>query len=486
MPCFARPGRDDAPQLVGRLLLVSYHYPPSTEAGALRWQQLTNCARQRGWAVDVLTLHPDDLATRDDSRIDLLAPDTRVFGIPKPGLLIDRAVQWCLQHSLPLGRRPQGAGAPPLKTSLAKSEVTYSAGLYQVVRRAFFTWRWVAIQRAWSGAAARVGDMLCRQHDYLAVVSCGPPHWIHETADQLGRTHDLPFVADLRDPWSQAERLPEHIASPLWYQWAERSERDVLGRADLVVSNTGLAARALGKRLPTVRVVAVMNGYDDLMPSTSVTRTRYTISYAGTVYIDRNPRHLFRAARQVIDELDLHPDDFELEFIGHRYDLDGLTLEQIAAEEGVEDYVTPRDPMPRTALLDHLRHSSMLVSLPQDSHMAIPSKLFEYMVYQTDMLVLADATSASAELLKGTTASVCQPNDVPAIASAIRLGYQRFRQDVRPEPLAHDVRFSRTHQADILFDAINDFVLSKATGFIDSTASPAEPASRTEGSAGPT
>ncbi len=412
----------------------------------MRWQQLTNCARERGWAVDVLTLHPDDLATRDDSRIDLLAPDTRVFGIPKPGLLIDRAVQWCLQHSWPLSRRPHGAGATQLKTSLAKSEVTYSAGLYQVVRRAFFTWRWVAIQRAWSGAAARVGDKLCRQNDYLAVISCGPPQWIHETADQLGRTHDLPFVADLRDPWSQAERLPEHIASPLWYRWAERSEREVLGRADLVVSNTGLAARALEKRLSTTRVVAVMNGYDDLMPQTSIKRTRYTISYAGTVYIDRNPRHLFRAARQVIDELGLSPDDFELEFIGHRYDLDGLTLEQIATEEGVEDFVILRDPMPRTALLDYLQRSSMLVSLPQDSRMAIPSKVFEYMVYEADMLVLADAASASAELLKGTTASVCQPTDVPAIASAIRVGYQRFSQHARPEPLAHEVRFSRAYQ----------------------------------------
>ena len=97
----------------------------------------------------------------------------------------------------------------------------------------------------------------------------------------------------------------------------------------------------------------------------------------------------------------------------------------------------------------------MLVSLPQDSTLAIPSKLYEYMRFPARLLALSDPNSASAKLLAGTDADVVDPSDVDAIAERFRRRYLEFAAGVRPVPLAADRRFSREHQAQLLLDGLD-------------------------------
>ncbi|MQA92807.1 MAG: hypothetical protein GEU90_21725, partial [Gemmatimonas sp.] len=75
---FVAPGK---PATGPRILLLSYHFPPGSAAGSLRWQKLTGLVADRGWGVDVVTLDPTDLAKRDDRRLRELPAGTRVFGV---------------------------------------------------------------------------------------------------------------------------------------------------------------------------------------------------------------------------------------------------------------------------------------------------------------------------------------------------------------------------------------------------------------------
>ena len=187
----------------------------------------------------------------------------------------------------------------------------------------------------------------------------------HEAGRLVARARGVSMVMDLRDPWSLLQRLPEEIASPLWLALATRSERRALARAALVVANTEPLCLALQAKYPEARsrITTVTNGYDeDPLPGSRCGR-RFTIAYAGAIYLDRDPRILFKAAARMIRELALSPSDLRIELMGDVERFDGVPTQVIAGEEGLDGFVGIRPPGPRREAIQFLADASMLVSL---------------------------------------------------------------------------------------------------------------------------
>jgi glycosyltransferase involved in cell wall biosynthesis len=265
---------------------------------------------------------------------------------------------------------------------------------------------------------------------------------------------------DLRDPWSLQERLLEPKASPLYFYIERWYERKSLASAALVVSNTAPATAALSRAYPRApgRFLTVLNGYDEDPVPDCPPRSRFVIAYAGSIYYDRNPRLLFRAVSRVASTQSLTSADIGLHFVGNVERFDGVSLADMAREEGVEHLLTLQSRLPRQELFRVLEGASILVSLPQDSHMAIPSKIYEYMTFHATLLVMAEPGSATAQLLAGSGADVVAPHDLGTMAGVIARRYEEFREGEVPSPLATDRSFSRAEQARILLDAIEDVV----------------------------
>jgi len=279
---------------------------------------------------------------------------------------------------------------------------------------------------------------------------------VHVAGRRVARATGTPLVMDLRDPWSLVERLPEVIASPVWLALAARYERQTIARAALVVTNTEPARLALEAKYPDARsrIVTVTNGYDEDPQLRSRHGSRFTIAYAGAIYLDRNPRMLFRAAARVVREFALSPSDFRIELMGEVDSVDGVPTLVIASEEGIDGFVGLRPPGPRREASQFLAEGSMLLSLPQDSDMAIPSKIFEYMQYDAWILALADRGSATEHLLRDSHADVVAPQDLESLTAVLRKRYLQYAHGERPTRLATELRYSRREQARRLFDAI--------------------------------
>lgn len=104
--------------------------------------------------------------------------------------------------------------------------------------------------------------------------------------------------------------------------------------------------------------------------------------------------------------------------------------------------------------MEFLAGAQMLVSLPQDSDLAIPSKVFEYMSFPAWILALADPGSATADLLAGTGAFATAPGDVEGIAAVVNRCYEQYVRGVRPEPLSANRALSRETQAGRFLESI--------------------------------
>jgi glycosyltransferase involved in cell wall biosynthesis len=268
---------------------------------------------------------------------------------------------------------------------------------------------------------------------------------------------------DLRDPWSLVERLAGDIASPVWYRLARRYERPTVGRAALIVMNTEPARRAMQHAYPEAahRIITVTNGYDeDEVVSARSALGRFTIVFAGSVYLDRNPRILLQALAIVVKDLQLTPNDIRIEFIG---DTDQSSIAGMARDEGVEPFIRVTGFRPRNELRELLGKATVLVSLNQDSNMAIPSKIFEYMQYPAWLVALADRESATELLLRGTSADVVAPADTAALANVLRRHYRQYEGGERPARPTVETRFSRRTQAALLFDALDRVTAGNGT-----------------------
>ncbi|OLD52145.1 MAG: hypothetical protein AUI63_00270 [Gemmatimonadetes bacterium 13_1_40CM_2_60_3] len=283
---------------------------------------------------------------------------------------------------------------------------------------------------------------------------------VHEGARLLSLATGLPLVIDFRDPWQLTVRLPEAIAHPVWLRLAVRYERRVVQRASLAIVNTDPCRVAMQAVYPDAhdRILTVMNGYDeDPLPPSSPER-RFRVAYAGSILLDRSPRTLFRAAAQVVRELRLTPEDFSIEFLGDVVSHDGLTIDLLAEQEGLRGFVRVLPTRHRREALEFLGRASLLVSLPQDTHLAIPSKIFEYLRFDAPILALAEKGSATELVLHETRARVLPPADVLGIANVIAACYKDRCAGRRPSGAVNDDRLSRRVQAQKLFAAIEELV----------------------------
>ncbi len=448
-----------------RLLLISPHFPPGQAAGARRWEKLAQFAVDRGFGLDVVTFDPQDLDSPDSSRLEALPNQIRVFGVRSRRHALARAIDalWGLVRPLRSLARPSTTsvtGARVAGSNLTgddwprREEVlaagcgpsTWPASLHAVVE--------IANEAAWADAAAECAWRHFDPDVHRAVISCGPPHMVHHAARRLSKRAGIPLIVDLRDPWSRRERVMWSIASPLWFRIAAHFEAKAFDHASLIVMNTPAASQLMGRVYPSLahKIMSVTNGFDVDEPIRPDHGNAFVLAYAGSIYLDRSPRHLFRAVRQVASELELDPADLRVELMGH-FETD--PIREMAREEGVGDRVVLHPPGNLREVARLLARSAMLVNLPQDSDLAIPSKIFEYMTYPAWLLALAVGESATGQVLAGTRADVVAPDDEAGIARVIRERYRAYRAGDRPRPVADDPRLGRAHQASMLFDALD-------------------------------
>ena len=447
-----------------RLLVVSYHFPPDPAVGALRWRKLARFAAARGWELDVITRDPGELPRTDPAGVAELPAEVRIHPVANP------PAPWAtlpsrLWRLLPRRAVASATGRPAV-ASLAARDLRWRPRERRDLSRMYFAWLDRHRGRRWGrAAAARARTLLTASH-YEAVISCGPPHPSHPPIHDAARACGVPFVLDLRDPWSLLQRLPEAVASPVWLAFARRDETRCVRGAALIVTTTDAHRDALARAHPEVadRILTVRNGCDDDVLPVRPPNGRFAVRYAGSIYLDRDPRPLFRAAARFVAAERLPPERFRLEFMGEVALHDGIPLDTLAREEGVDQYVECRPPAPRHEALEFLAGASVLALLPQDSDLAIPAKVFEYLRYPAWLLALADPASATGRLLAGSGADVVRAEDTEGIQAALTLRYRQYQSGVIPTPLGTGAAFDRATQAGVLFGALERLIADRAAG----------------------
>lgn len=462
-----------APGLGRHLLLISYHFPPGGGIGALRWRRMIPLLADAGWSVDVVTALPD-AGEGAPGRIPDLPSTTEVVAVPDLPPLAARVedATWRLGRAISgaVRRRTDpdeatglpaeaGAAAAPVRPPSVRSDrLAWRLTSARGGLRLYWTWLERRRARLWARAAADAALELAARRPVGAVIVSTPPHWTQAAGPRLARELGVPYVADLRDPWSATRFLPEHVASPAWLHLARAAERTTVRAASLVLANTEASAEALRRVHPSEaeKVRVVRNGWDVATPAREGDG-RFVVAYAGSIYGDRSPVPLFRGAALARARKRLTPETFGIELMG-AIDLGADWVEGLARAEGVADLVRVHPPASREQARDFMARAAVLVSLPWSQDLSVPAKVYEYLGHEAWPLVLAAPGTAPAVMLEGSGAVVADPQDPEAIAQFLCDRYDRWREGARPGAVAGRDAFRRSTAVRALADALQTVV----------------------------
>ncbi|HEM47447.1 MAG TPA: hypothetical protein ENO23_10440, partial [Alphaproteobacteria bacterium] len=170
----ARPGAGGGGATSGarRVLMLCYHYPPANTGGVRRSVAFARRLPGRGWEPIVLT--------------------TGRFG-GGPGAAGERVVRVSEPHGAMLSRAPAEAGG--------------KAGGLDSLRRALVRWadRRLMIpdnKIRWAWRARREAREIVDGGGVDLIYATSPPHSTHLLALRTARRLGVPWVMDLRDPWT--------------------------------------------------------------------------------------------------------------------------------------------------------------------------------------------------------------------------------------------------------------------------------------------
>jgi glycosyltransferase involved in cell wall biosynthesis len=348
-----------------KILLITYHFPPSAASGAFRLLGFARHLPKYDWQPLVV------------------APPTMPWEPIDPRLMEDVPESAVVRHV------PYPSGAPRLLRVLAQYAV------------------W--LPRAWS-ACKRMFD----EYRPDAILTSGPPHCVHALGHWLKRRTGCPWIADFRDPW-----LSDGSNKKLGFfkRWEKRWEQRVFTNANLVLANAPNACRLYRGVYPNANVVTLTNGFD---PQSMVNETlrddpRIRLMHAGEIYAGRNPAPLFEA----LASLNAEAPSYRLQLLGRCEDND---VPKMMRERGWCDFVTLEGQRDYRETLVAMQAADILVLFDSPGRtIGVPAKVYEYLGAGRPILALAEQNGDTANVLRasGVLHRIAAPKDVQQIRQAV-------------------------------------------------------------------
>jgi glycosyltransferase involved in cell wall biosynthesis len=435
-----------------KVLLVTYHFPPDPAVGAVRPAKFAKYLREVGWEPIVLTVKEKYYDGLDKS---LLSDANGMLPmVIRTGML--RNPSFYYRKLKRVLRMDQGTLNG--KRSLSpKEEENSRIGIRQSIS-SFLSFP--DEQAEWLPFALVSGMKVIRREGIGVLMTSGPPHSVHLIGACLSKISRIPWIADFRDPWSDNCLDQPQDRLELSHRLALRLEAWLVSRAALAITTTERFALRLRSRFPEYqdKIVTIPNGYDPDEFSNIPRRKekRFTISYVGSIYHNRNPEPVFHVLSELLQENVVDPNRLAIRFLGHCNQAAGKAMNLLISQYGLTGVVEVLPWLPRHQALEMMVRSHVLLLLAEDQPLQVPGKVYDYLGAGSDILAIT-GDGATADVFRETGAGVVvPPGDQQALKGTIRALYTRYLrsgQDDRDRSSLEDTpptKYSRRHLTEVL------------------------------------
>ena len=405
-----------------KILLISYHFPPSAEVGGLRIANFARRLPRFGWDPCVLTVEDRYLGALDADKLKYLG-HAKIFKAGRTPTL-SQAYMTCKRAAARLLRR-QAAPARFAKAGQPDSSASgqRTATLSTTLRRYVLSFLSLPdAERSWIWPAVTKAVRIVRREEITCILTSCPPYSAHLVGLLVKwMTGVRWWIADFRDPWTTAGSKSLYATSAASLAIDRWLERAVVRNADRIITNTNTLCGAFRKAyglLPADRFVCITNGYDRefFAEFAHLPKERlFTITYAGSLYFGRTPEPLFRALQELLRRGLADERSIRVRLVGECSVVEGRPVDELVERYGLGSVVEVLGPVPYNTAIGMIRQSHLALLLAPNQPYQVPAKVYEYMGAGTRVLALA-REGATADLIRSTgIGAVFDPGDIAGI-----------------------------------------------------------------------
>jgi hypothetical protein len=404
---------------VKRVLIISYYFPPCGGIGVLRCLKIAKYLRDFGWEPIIYTAKDAHYPSYDYGNFK---------DIPEGITILQQPIFEPYTFYKKFTKQKATANANnALVASEGKKDWKHRLSVW--IRSNFF----IPDARAfWIKPSVNFLLNYLKTNSIDAIFSDGPPHTNTRIACLLKQKTGIPWLADFQDPWTQVDYYQRLILS----QWADAKHKKMEQEAFQYADAMTIVSNVWKKDLESIgaeNVSVVVWGYDaaDFKDLQAKYDKKLTITHAGLLGDDRNPKILFEVIAELCQEFAKQGDTtfsqvLEIQLIGQ---VDASIVETYC-NCGIAKNVKLIEQIERKEALQYVANSQILLLLLNQASNAmgrIPGKLFEYLAVQRPILCLGMQQSDVDMLLQEAQAGkVFTYTDKQALKTQIKTYYQEF------------------------------------------------------------
>ena len=369
-----------------KALIITYYWPPAGGPGVQRWLKFVKYLPDYNIQPIVYCPKNPSYPIIDESLTKELSKDIVVLKQP-------------IKEPYKLARLFSKKAASTISSGVIPKEKKQSVieKVMLFVRGNFFI---PDARKNWVKPSVDFLTDYIQKENIETIITTGPPHSLHLIGLQLKQKLDVRWIADFRDPWTTIgyhKKLKLTKASQLKHQDLELK---VLNSADQLIVTSENTKREF--EFKTNQPIAVItNGYDTTISEKPKKDSKFTIAHIGSLLSERNPKHLWEALSELINENEAFNADFELKLIGVVSD---DVLQEIYSHN-LKDYTNVVGYVSHDDAIKAQMQSQVLLLIEidsEDTKAIIPGKLFEYMISNTPILAIGPKDSDVERIIKST------------------------------------------------------------------------------------
>lgn len=366
-----------------RVLIITYYWPPSAGSGVQRWLKLSKYLPEHGWQPVIYTPENPDFDLKDDTLLRDVSPHCEIV---KRRILEPYHLAKML------------TGKKKLNTGIVtkKEKQSRLSRMMNWVRGNLF----IPDPRViWVKPSIRFLKKYLKENPVDAIITTGPPHSMHLIGLGIKRALGIPWVVDIRDPFSKLDFLDTFNVSDRSRKKYQKMEQVILSTCDNVIA-TSYSMPEMLEDFDVSKFKTITNGFDSedfegLQRSTSDATylSSYTIYHAGLLNALRNPRHLWTAISNVKNL------DIKIQLVGT---IDPSVIEIIKSSIGDRQELVLEGYKSHDEVLQDYKRADVLLLLVNESYNSkvnIPGKLFEYLAMGKTIIAIGKPTDDAIKLI---------------------------------------------------------------------------------------